>query len=122
MGPVTGKDVRMGMRHGSEDRRRAGDPILITEAPPSPRAELQYRQKRYAITMGIRVVCLILVAVFHSTIWLWPIFAVGAIALPWIAVLLANDHLPKNSTRFQRFGGAPPKELPGPDRSRVIDE
>lgn len=112
----------MNRRHDSENGRRAGDPILITEAPQSPRAELQYRQRRYAITMGIRVVCLILVAVFHSTIWLWPIFAVGAIALPWIAVLLANDRLPTNSTRFQRFGGPQPKELPAPDRSRVIDE
>lgn len=109
-------------RHDFENRRRAGDPILITEAPQSPRAELQYRQRRYAITMGIRVVCLILVAVFHSTIWLWPIFAVGAIALPWVAVLLANDRLPKNSAKFQRFGGNAPKELPAPDRSRVIDE
>jgi Flp pilus assembly protein TadB len=112
----------MNGQHDSENRRRAGEPILITGAPQSPRAELQYRQKRYAITMGIRVVCLILVAVFHSTIWLWPIFALGAIALPWIAVLLANDRLPTNSTRFQQFGGAAPKELPAPDRSRVIDE
>jgi hypothetical protein len=90
------------------------DPVLITGAPPSPRAELDYRMKRYAITMGIRIVCLILAAVFYKVIWLWPIFALGAIALPWVAVVLANDRLPRKATRFQRFVGIAGERQLGP--------
>jgi Flp pilus assembly protein TadB len=115
----------MPKEHGLDrsGRRRSEEPILITEAPQSPQAELNYRRRRYAITMGIRVVCLILAAAFHNIIWLWPVFALGALALPWIAVLLANDRLPNNSTRFQRYAGAGPEQLAQkPDPSKVIDE
>lgn len=80
-------------------------PELITNAPASPRAEFDYRRKRYAITMGIRIVCLIVAALSYRIIWLWPIFAVAAILLPWFAVVLANDRLPTNPSRFQRYLG-----------------
>jgi Flp pilus assembly protein TadB len=104
-------------------KKRSEQPVLITEAPPSPKAELDYRRRRYAITMGIRVVCLILAAAFHNIIWLWPVFAVGALALPWIAVVLANDRLPAKSSRFQRYSGVPERQLPEHGEShRVIDE
>lgn len=103
-------------------RHRGDEPVVITGAPMSPRAEYEYRRRRYALTMGMRVVCLILAAVFYHIIWLWPIFAVGAIALPWIAVVLANDRLPEKPSHFQRyFAGR--RELPrGHDSSKVIDE
>ena len=104
-------------------KKRSEQPILITEAPPSPKAELDYRRRRYAITMGIRVVCLVLAAAFHNIIWLWPVFAAGALALPWIAVLLANDRLPAKSSRFQRYAGVPDRQLrQRNDSNRVIDE
>jgi hypothetical protein len=114
--------VRMRRGKGQQSTGKK-QPVLITEAPPNPQAELNYRRRRYAITMGIRVVCLILAAAFHTIIWAWPIFALGALALPWIAVLLANDHLPTNSSRFQRYAGEPPKQITNEsDPSRVIDE
>lgn len=104
-------------------RRHDNDATLITEAPPDPQAEYNYRRKRYGITMGIRVVCLVLAAVSYQVVWLWPIFAAGAIALPWIAVVLANDQLPRKSSRFQRYAGAERRELPSRDEDRrIIDE
>ncbi len=110
-------------KSANKQGKKREQPILITEAPPSPKAELDYRRRRYAITMGIRVVCLILAAAFHNIIWLWPVFAVGAIALPWIAVVLANDRLPAKSSRFQRYAGVPNRQLGQRDDShRVIDE
>ncbi len=46
------------------------------------------RMRNYAISMGIRTACVICVAVIdHWTRWL---FVAGAVALPYIAVLLAN--------------------------------
>jgi len=73
-------------------RKQDTDPILITEAPLSPRAELDYRRKRYAITMGIRVICFaiaIILFVAHLR-WLVLVPAVGAIFIPYIAVVFAN--------------------------------
>jgi hypothetical protein len=49
---------------------------------------LDLRIKRYLISMGIRTVCVILVLVVHGpSRW---VFAVLAICLPYIAVVMAN--------------------------------
>ncbi|MGI8867477.1 MAG: DUF3099 domain-containing protein [Mycobacteriales bacterium] len=92
-------------------RGHAADAHLITGAPPNPNDEFDYRRKRYLITMSIRIVCLILAAVTYKIIWLFPIFVVGAMALPWIAVVLANDRLPRHGSRFTRYTGTPAREL-----------
>lgn len=80
-------------------------PVLITEAPPNPQAAFDYRRRRYALTMAVRVVCLILAAVFYRHLYIWPAFAAGALVLPWVAVVLANDQLRAKPSRFQRFAG-----------------
>ena len=60
----------------------------ITSLPPSPDEERLSREWRYAITMGIRGVCFILMFVLPG--W-WRLAAVlGAVILPYIAVVLAN--------------------------------
>lgn len=104
-------------------RQRGEQPVLITAAPPSPQAAFDYRRRRYALTMGIRVLCLLLAAAFYHIVWLWPIFAAGAVALPWIAVVLANDSLPRKSSRFQRYAGVAQDRAPRtePDRRRGIN-
>lgn len=86
-------------------RRRGEDPVLITEAPPNPDAAFAYRRRRYALTMGLRVVCLLLAAAFYRDVYVWPIFAAGAVVLPWVAVVLANDRLRAEPSRFQRYVG-----------------
>ncbi len=57
--------------------------------------------------MSLRVVCLVLAATFYHTPWLLAIFVVGAVALPWMAVLIANDRPPKKALKPHRFGGHP---------------
>lgn len=50
--------------------------------------DLDQRIFRYLVSMGIRTVCVILVIVVHHPVrW---VFAVGAVVLPYIAVVLAN--------------------------------
>jgi len=46
--------------------------------------------RHYAITMGIRTVCFILMAVVYPVGWWTFVFAAGAIFLPYIAVISAN--------------------------------
>jgi len=66
--------------------------VLVTTAGKNPRDELRDRQRRYLITMGIRVVCFILAIVLFGVGLRWvAAFAVAAsLILPWVAVIAAN--------------------------------
>ena len=61
----------------------------ITELPPSPDAERHSRMIKYAITQGIRVLCII--ACLFVPGWWVLIPAAGAIFLPYFAVVVANN-------------------------------
>ncbi len=80
-------------------------PILITEAPPSYEQEFATRRRRYAIMMGSRVPFLVAAALCYQTPWLAVLLLVLSIPLPWMAVLIANDRLPRKSERFNRYRG-----------------
>jgi Protein of unknown function (DUF3099) len=73
---------------------------LVTEAQRSKSEDISYRERRYLIMMGIRVVCFVIaVAVFAGGGgWLTAIPAVGAIAIPYFAVVFANGGREPNST------------------------
>ena len=63
-------------------------PVAITELPPSPEQEQGARMRRYALTMGIRMLCVI-ACLFVQGWWLL-IPALGAVFLPYVAVVFAN--------------------------------
>ncbi len=104
------------------DRRGGGsEPILITEAAPSLLEQHEARKRRYILTMAVRAVCLILATVFYQVLWVMAVFAVLAIVLPWIAVMVANDRPPKKSLNAHRFRGAPDEvSLASPAAKRAI--
>ncbi len=60
----------------------------ITALPRSPQDDRRSRMTKYLIAMGIRLVCIVLVFVVPG--WWAVVFAVGAIVLPYFAVVLAN--------------------------------
>ncbi|NYE74135.1 DUF3099 domain-containing protein [Microlunatus parietis] len=62
---------------------------VITDAPGAASAELSRRQKRYVITMLFRLACFIAIF-FVPGVWRWVLGA-GAVFLPYIAVILANQ-------------------------------
>ncbi len=71
----------------------------ITSAPRPHSDEADSRAKRYLISMGVRTVCFLLVVVIdHPVRW---VFAVGAVVLPYVAVVMAN------AGRDQTRGRAP---------------
>jgi hypothetical protein len=87
------------------------DPILVTTAPISPAEERRNRERRYLITMGVRVLAFIAAIVF-ATGWI-RVIAVGlALILPWVAVVVANAG-PKRTTPAQPslYSGDKPSEL-----------
>jgi Protein of unknown function (DUF3099) len=79
---------------------------LVTEARRSLTEDIAYRQRRYLIMMGIRVVCFVvavLLFVNHAG-WLTAIPAVGAIVIPYFAVIFANSGREPNGGRgFQAY-------------------
>lgn len=107
-------------------RQRQAPVTVITAAEPSQAEQLQSRQKRYLIMMGLRVLCLVAAATAYGTgqMWAVPIFVVGLVALPWMAVLIANDRPPLKPSRFRRttVTAVPDRAIEAPARSNVIDQ
>lgn len=64
---------------------------------------------RYSIAMGIRVLCVVLALLLHG----WPqlLAILGAIALPYFAVVVANEAVRKTGAEVTRPGPIAPREL-----------
>jgi hypothetical protein len=60
----------------------------ITSLPRSPEEDRRARMVKYSITMGIRLVCIFVCFLVPGYWIILP--AVGAIVLPYVAVVLAN--------------------------------
>jgi hypothetical protein len=74
----------------------------ITSLPLSPEAERRNRMIKYSVTMGIRVVCIILMLFVQG--WWLLVCAIGAITLPYFAVVIANVHADPRGARVFRPG------------------
>lgn len=101
-------------------RRPVSEPVLITEAEPSMAEQHAFRKKRYAITMGIRAVSIVLAASVYHIVWLMAIFAFLGVVLPWVAVLMANDRPPKKRVHVNTYDARPDRVLERRP-TRVID-
>lgn len=66
------------------------EPVVfnVTNARVPLSADQAGRNRRYLISMGIRSVCF--VACIIASGWLRWTFFVGALILPWVAVVVAN--------------------------------
>jgi hypothetical protein len=85
------------MGHGA----RAQQVHLVTQARRPMSEDIRYRQHRYLLMMGIRTLCFaiaIVLFVAHMK-WLILIPAVGAIVIPYVAVIFANGGREPDNTR-----------------------
>jgi hypothetical protein len=91
------------------------DPVhQITSAPRSHTEDQDARIQRYLISMGIRTVCVILVFVVSGPLrW---VFIVGAVVLPYVAVVMANaaDHRHRTDRVTPEFTWSAPDPPDGP--------
>jgi Protein of unknown function (DUF3099) len=62
----------------------------ITSLPLAPELERRNRMIKYSIAMSVRVVCIVLMLFVEG--WWLLVCAVGAITLPYFAVIIANVH------------------------------
>jgi hypothetical protein len=65
------------------------DAVRITTARNSAAEDMRSRQRRYAISMTIRLVCFIAAVVAWPS-WLSWVFAAAAVFVPLFAVVMAN--------------------------------
>ncbi len=79
-----------------KDRDHLG-PLMKNRATQSatslrraPRDDAQSRMRKYFIMMSVRVVCFVLMVVITPYGWHTGILAVGAVLLPYLAVVVAN--------------------------------
>ena len=107
--------------HLALSKRGSESPIRITTASAGVGADIAARQKRYVITMGIRTLCFLAVAVIAMSHfgpgWLPWIFVIGAVVLPYVAVVMANAASTKSDGFELRDGPTQDKQLPGDTKS-----
>ena len=103
-----------------EPGRFSGDSEVhsITDAAGAHSEDMRQRMVKYAVAMGIRMVCLIMIFVVDG--WFKVIAVAGAVFLPWIAVVIANGSDKAEGHSDLLLDSAPLAEiespvLPGPE-------
>jgi hypothetical protein len=84
----------------------------ITSLPSSPTDERRSRMIKYSVAMGVRLLCI--GACFITPGWWLLIPALGAIVLPYFAVVVANTVAPSNGRIVERPGQIQPYSASGP--------
>ena len=78
----------------------------ITSLPVSPADDRRKRMIQYTIAMTIRVICVLLLFVVQG--WWLLVVGIGAIVLPYVAVVLANNVSGGAPSVVERPGGLVP--------------
>jgi len=90
---------------------------LVTQARTPRSEDIGHRERRYLIMMAIRVACFLaaILMVTQGAGWLAAFPAVGAIVIPYIAVVFANGGREPNDTRgFREYEPNLPDVHPSP--------
>ena len=99
-----------------EQIRRRDDAVRITTAGANRADDIAARQKRYLLSMSLRSACFVgaVLAALAGLDWLWPILIGGALVLPYVAVVLANNSAPRaDGFELRETGPARPELTPG---------
>ncbi|RFS83981.1 DUF3099 domain-containing protein [Actinomadura spongiicola] len=75
------------------NHHRRPDVYTVTDAPRPMSEDIGHRQRRYLLSMGVRTGCFvgaILAAVAGAPVWVMILLVVGALFLPYVAVIFAN--------------------------------
>ncbi|MGX1161100.1 DUF3099 family protein [Arthrobacter sp. SLBN-100] len=105
-----------------EPGRFSGDAEVhsITDAAGAHSEDMRQRMIKYALAMGIRMVCLIMIFVVDG--WLKIVMVAGAVFLPWIAVVIANGSDKAEEHSDLLLDSAPLAEIESPPAPTADDE
>lgn len=77
---------------------RRVEPVRITTAPENHHVDLEKRRRRYLVSMVIRSLCFVGAVIAQAGFgitWLMWVLIVGAVFLPYLAVVAANSQAPR---------------------------
>lgn len=74
----------------------------ITTLPAAPDVDRHHRMVKYLVAMGVRVLCIVALLFVHG--WWLIVPAIGAIFLPYFAVVIANAATSPSGGRVERPG------------------
>ncbi len=89
----------------------------VTTMGPSLADDSDRRMKQYLWTMGVRTTCFFLAVAIDS--WVRWLFALGAVVLPYFAVVIANAMGPRWGARISgvdKYAAGPSLTMPPPPR------
>jgi hypothetical protein len=116
-GPLAGSSALLARLLPQRLRRRptaSQEPIYqITSARPGVRDDVDYRTRRYLISMGIRTVCFLGAVVADG--WLRWVLVGGALVLPYVSVVFANGGR-ERIVEAEAFHDPDVPSITGPDR------
>jgi hypothetical protein len=116
-GPLAGSSALLARLLPQRLRRRPAasqEPIYqITSARPGVRDDVDYRTRRYLISMGIRTVCFLGAVVADG--WLRWVLVAGALVLPYVSVVFANGGR-ERIVEAEAFHDPDVPSITGPDR------
>lgn len=72
------------------ERHHRPEVSVVTTAARSHSEDIALRQRRYLITQSVRMVCVVLAVALPVPVFWKAMFIVGAVALPWFGVVMAN--------------------------------
>jgi DUF3099 family protein len=104
----------------ARERSRGPEAVRITSAAESRNADIAARQKRYLFSMSLRTLCFVgaIIASLAGIHWLWPILIVGALVLPYVAVVMANAATTKGDGFALLDHGGGHRELETPTKGQ----
>jgi hypothetical protein len=62
----------------------------VSAARISHTDDITLRQRRYVITQSVRIACVVLATMLPVSLFWKGVFMLGAVALPWFGVVMAN--------------------------------
>ncbi|MHA7180199.1 DUF3099 domain-containing protein [Arthrobacter sp. MDB2-24] len=102
----------------SKQTKHNPDVHTISDARESHSDEMRSRMIRYSVSMGLRLICFVLVFVVPY-VWLQWVMIAGAVFLPYFAVIIANGGSDTSNIRHSDalIDRAPVREI----EARVVD-
>ncbi len=98
---------------------------VVTAARISHTDDISLRQKRYIITQGARIACVVLATMLPVSLFWKGALMLGALALPWFGVVMANAGPTVSRRRTTALIDAPAVAEPvriAIEPGRVIDQ
>ena len=118
-------NARSGRETHVRHDRSAEHVTVVTSAGRSHSDDITLRQRRYVLTQSVRIVCVVLAVALPVPVVWKTLLLLGAVALPWFGVVMANAGPTVGRSRKSALVDRPAQPQPlrtAIEPGRVIDQ